>query len=139
MHGKFGLLSPGKASSHSTALPSYCFFLCAVFSCFRNPPYSDMTTGSLMCVRSCAHTHGNGAHRQRVHNVLTRENSHKFVLCSGRDTNLWSRNPFDLEADALPTEPPRPRRFALDMMNLSGLTERKTSSTYDLYICHRTN
>ena len=39
MHGKFELLFLGKASSHSTALPSFfCFsfllFLCAVFSCF---------------------------------------------------------------------------------------------------------
>ena len=36
---EIGLLSPGKASSHSTALPSiFCFllfFLCAVFSCFH--------------------------------------------------------------------------------------------------------
>ena len=30
MHGKFRLLSPGKVSSHSTALPSFCFFLSAV-------------------------------------------------------------------------------------------------------------
>ena len=43
MHRKFRLLSEGKASSHSTALPSFfCFFLCAVFSCFHNPPNSDM-------------------------------------------------------------------------------------------------
>ena len=62
MHGKFGLLSQGKASSHSTAQPSCCFFLCAVF-CFRNPPNSDIwTTGSLTCVRSyaCVYTGGWG-------------------------------------------------------------------------------
>ena len=57
MHGKFGLLSLGKASSHSTALPSCCFFLCAVFSCFRNPPNSDMdyrifTVRTFLCMRT---------------------------------------------------------------------------------------
>ena len=31
MHGKFGLLSPGKASSHSTALPSVFSPVCSVF------------------------------------------------------------------------------------------------------------
>ena len=30
---------------------------------------------------------------------------HIFFLCSGRDSNLWSWNPLDLEADALPIEP----------------------------------
>ena len=56
MHGKFRLVSTGKASSHSTALPSL-FFLCAVFSCFRNPPNSDIDyrifdvrTRSFLCV-----------------------------------------------------------------------------------------
>ena len=32
--------------------------------------------------------------------------THKFFLCSGWDLNLWSLNPLDLEADALPIEPP---------------------------------
>ena len=31
-------------------------------------------------------------------------------MCSGRDSNLWLWNPLDIEADALPTEPPRPQR-----------------------------
>ena len=38
MHGQFGLLSPGKASSHCTALPTFFLsscFLCAVFSWFH--------------------------------------------------------------------------------------------------------
>ena len=35
MHGQFGLLSPGKASSHSTALPSFIFTMCALFSCLH--------------------------------------------------------------------------------------------------------
>ena len=33
MHGKFGLLSPGKASSHSTALPIFVCPVCSVFLC----------------------------------------------------------------------------------------------------------
>ena len=54
---KFGLLSPEKASSHCTALPRFCCcFLCAVFSCFCNPPNSDMAYGifnvrTFLCVR----------------------------------------------------------------------------------------
>ena len=52
---------------------------------------------------------GDWAHRQRVSTTLfTRKNSHIFFLCFGWDSNLWSWNPFDLEADALPIEPPRP-------------------------------
>ena len=37
MHGQFGLLSPGKASMHSTALPSVLFVCCFYFcgQCFR--------------------------------------------------------------------------------------------------------
>ena len=105
MHGKFWMLSSGKASSHGTALPSFVWvFSCVQFSCFRNPPNSDMDYRILnvrtffLCVRIRT---GVG------HNILTRKNSYKFVLCSGRDSNLWSRNALDLEADALPTEPPR--------------------------------
>ena len=35
MHGKLGLLSRGKASSHSTALPQLSTPRCAVFLCFH--------------------------------------------------------------------------------------------------------
>ena len=56
MHGRFGLLSSGNASSHSTALPSFVFSLCAIFSCFRNPPSSDIdyrifNVRTFLCVR----------------------------------------------------------------------------------------
>ena len=42
--------------------------------------------------------------------------THKFFLCSARDSNLWSWNPLDLEADALPIEPPRPPLGDNDMI-----------------------
>ena len=50
MHGKFGMLSLGKASSHSAALPRslLLFFLCVVFSCLRTfhcEAYSFTTDG----------------------------------------------------------------------------------------------
>ena len=46
-----------------------------------------------------AHTHGGWAHWQRVSTTfMTRKNSHKFFLCSWRDSNL---GPLDLESDAL--------------------------------------
>ena len=55
-----------------------------------------------------AHTYEGGAHHQRVSTTLhlTRKNSHKFFLSSGRDSNLYPWHPLDLEADALPIEPP---------------------------------
>ena len=56
--GLFRLFSPGKASSHSAALPSgfLCVSLCAVFSFFRNPPNSDkdfriFNVRTFLCVR----------------------------------------------------------------------------------------
>ena len=52
MHGQFGKASPGKASSHSSALPSFffsfCSLLCAMFSCFHTTSwevYSFTTDG----------------------------------------------------------------------------------------------
>ena len=41
LHGKFGLLSSGKASRHTTMLPRF-IFLCAVFSCFRFKAFQEM-------------------------------------------------------------------------------------------------
>ena len=52
MQGKFGLLSQGKASSHSTALPGCFFLMCAVFSCFHTngrEAYSFTTDGYGIC------------------------------------------------------------------------------------------
>ena len=59
MHGTFGLLSTGKASSHSIALPSCLnlfFPVCSVSVIHRTLAW---TTGSLTCVRdhSCAYTY----------------------------------------------------------------------------------
>ena len=51
MHGAFGIRSPGKASSRSTALPRFFFFLSALFS------YS-YTTG---CQAYCFTTDGYGS------------------------------------------------------------------------------
>ena len=49
---------------------------------------------------------------------------YKLFLCSGRDSNLWLRNPLDLEADALPIEPPRPPLGTLNSMFLPLLDWR---------------
>ena len=63
------------------------------------------TTGSLTCVRyyESAYTRG-GAHRQRVSTTLWLGKTPS--LCCGRDSNLCPWYPLDLEADALPIEPP---------------------------------
>ena len=74
-------------------------------------------------MRACTYG-GRGTPTTNQHNILTRKNSDKFVLCPGRDSNLWSWNPLDLEADALPIEPPRPpklhHRNQSECIQLSG-------------------
>ena len=42
---------------------------------------------------ACLYTRGWGTMPMRQHNILTRKNSHKLCVCSGRDSNLWSWNP----------------------------------------------
>ena len=77
-HGKIGLLFPGKASSHSTALPSCCF---SCVQCFRvSKIHRTLTwnTGSLTCV----YTRGLGTQTTSQHNILTRKNSHIFLCCA---------------------------------------------------------
>ena len=65
------------------------------------------STGSLTCVRdhscACVYTRGLSTPTTSQH-IWTRENSHFFLLCSWRGSNLW---PLDLESDALRIEPPR--------------------------------
>ena len=100
MHGKLMLLSQGKGSSHSTAVP--IFFT----SCVQFFPISVIhrtltwTTGSLTCEHdhsyACVYTRGLGTPTTSQHNILTRKKpSHKVFLCSGRGSNLWS---LDLES-----------------------------------------
>ena len=97
MHRKFRLLSLGKVSSHSTVVPRFfCFtgfFPCV--QCFRVSVIHQSltwTTGSLTCVRdhsyACVYTQGLGTLTTSQHNILTKKNSHKFVLCSGQSSNL---------------------------------------------------
>ena len=67
-----------------------------VFSCFRNPPNFDMdyrifnvlTWSFYMIILKHDYTHRGWAHQQWVSTTcLTRNNSHKFVLCSWRSSN----------------------------------------------------
>ena len=80
----------GKAiAAARAALPSPTS-VCWVFSCFRNPPNSDMdyrifnrSTCSFLCD---AYSHRGWAHRQQASTTfLTWKNSDKFFLCSWRD------------------------------------------------------
>ena len=72
-----------------------------------NPPNSDIDH-RIFHVRTflCVYTRGVWGTSTSQHIILTRKNS--FFLCSGRDSNLWSWNPLDLEVNALPIEPSRP-------------------------------
>ena len=68
-----------------------------------------------------AYTHGGGAHRQRVGTTFWLGKTFTNFPCApdGIRTSIWSWNPLDFEADALPREPPRPRM--LDIYNVGGL------------------
>ena len=125
IHGKFGLLFPEKASSHSTALPRLYPpppppppppLLSAVFSCFHTNScevYSFTTDAyEVFNVRTNL-----GACQATT--FLTRKNSHTFFLYSWRrrGSNLWS---LDLESDALSTEPGLPRRGAEGRGEVAG-------------------
>ena len=82
MHRKFELLPPGKAGSHSTALPSFFLLLFSCVQCFRVsiPPavrptlLRQMDMGSLTCAQIClraVHMKGLVRHKQ----VCTRVDS----------------------------------------------------------------
>ena len=99
--GKFGLLSPGKASSHSTAIPNvFVCFSCAV-RCFRVSVIHrtlTWTTGSLTCVGhhsyACVlHVQGGWVHRQRVNIAFCRlgKTLTKFYCAPDgvRTSGLW--------------------------------------------------
>ena len=108
--GNSGCCPRGKRAAIVRRCP-FVFFPCV--QCFRVSAIHrtlTCTTGSLTCARSyvCVYTRGWGTSTTSQHNIFTRKNSHKLFLCSERDSNLWSWNPLNLEAVALPIEPPRP-------------------------------
>ena len=86
------------------------FFLRAMFSCFPNPPYSDMdyricNVRTLLCVpihMGLVHTDSNSAQH------FDSEKHSQFVLVLRMGFQPLVMNPLDFEADALPSEPPRP-------------------------------
>ena len=57
------------------------------------------TTGSLTCVRSyaCVYTRGWGTQTRSQRNILTWKNSHKCVLCFGRDSLSLQHPPLSLQ------------------------------------------
>ena len=85
-----------------------------------------------------AYTHGGwGTPTTSHHNILTRKNSYKFCVCSGRDSNLWSWSPLGLEANALPIEPPPSPAGELKMVTLPlQKEERKNKTKTNIKIVH---
>ena len=67
-------------------------------------------------MRAYAHTRGWGTPTTIQHNHFDSEKLSQIVLVL-RDLNLWSWNLLDLEADALPIEPPRP--FGAEMIYIA--------------------
>ena len=110
--GKFGLPYLDKDTAAARAALASPTSACWVFSCFRNPPNSDMNyrivnvrTLSFLCVpihSGVEHTDKESAHTGVY--ILTRKNYHKFFLCSWWGSYLGS---LDLESDALPVSHPR--------------------------------
>ena len=133
MHGNLGCFPWGKWA--------VClFFLCAVFLGFCNPPSTVIinhsrlpsfsfvwfvcfkqqeqinknetltwTTGSLMCVRDHSYAHGGWVHG-RVSTFLLGK-THKFFLCSGWGSNLWS---LDLESMLYQLSHPSPQWMTIN-------------------------
>ena len=107
--GKFGPPYLGKATAAARAAlpsPTSAYW---VFSCFRNPPNSDVDdmifnvrTWSFRLMRAYNYTHGGWAHRQSQHNISDFEKLLQFVLLL-----LAGFEPRVFGFDALPIEPPR--------------------------------
>ena len=94
--GNSGCFPRGKRAA-TVRRPTQVLFLCAVFSCFRNPPnfYMDYRIFNVRTVRdhsyACVHTRGLSTPKTSQHNIFDSElKSHFVFLCSGRDSNLWS-------------------------------------------------
>ena len=86
---KFGPPYLGKATAATRAAPPSPTSVCWVFSCFRNPPNSDMDYRIFLRAYEiililCVYTRGLGTpHWQGVSTTFfTLKNSHKFFLCS---------------------------------------------------------
>ena len=89
-HGKFGSFSSRKANCNGAALPNPNSLLsaCWFFSCFHNPPNSDVDyrivnvpTWSFLCMR--VHTGTAWAHRQRVSTTFfDMEKLSQFFSCA---------------------------------------------------------
>ena len=109
MHGKFRLLSPGKASSHSTALP----ILGWVFSCVQCFHVSVIhqtltwTTGYLTCVTFlCMRRHMGVGHtdNKSAHVDSEKLSQNVIVLLMGFEPLVME----SIGSDTVPIEPPLP-------------------------------
>ena len=109
--GKFGLpIYLGKATEAASAVLPSPTSACWGFSCFSNPPNSDMDykifnvhTWSSLWVHIYIHTRVGHIDNESAQHFWLRK-THKFFLCSWRGLNLGS---LDLLSDAPPIEPPR--------------------------------
>ena len=110
--GSSSRFSQGKPAATESRYPTITnLSACWSFSCFHNPPNSDMDcrifnvrTSLFVFVR--VHTGVGHTGSESAQHFWLGKNSHKFVLCSWRrrDSNIRS---LDLESNALPTESPR--------------------------------
>ena len=108
----FGKVGPPYLGKATAAAPSPTLVHAGSFRVFVTPPNSDMTTGSLTCVRirghsyACVHTRGSGTPTASQHNIFDSETlSVQFFLVLLTQAGFEPPVP-DLEPDALPTEPP---------------------------------
>ena len=118
MQGQFELFTRRKRAAIVRRYPVVRpLFLYAVFSCFRNPPNSDMDymiftvrTHVIIVQREYTLIHTGGLHtaRESVEHVLTRKNSQVFFLCSWPGSNLGRGIHWIFSQGLLPIEPRAP-------------------------------
>ena len=115
MHGKCGLLFPGKANSHSTALPSLVVFVCAVFAYVHTTgcdAYSFTTDEygifNLRTNLGAWRVHEGGSGTNKSAQELTRRDIKENCVSPhpARESNHWSE---ELNSDSLTTVLPMER------------------------------
>ena len=86
-HGKFGLLSPGKASCDRVALPNLLCML-GVFSVSVIHQTLTWTTGSLTCAQMLMHAIAHRGVRTHVRESARKVDSGRKIPCHTGESNL---------------------------------------------------
>ena len=131
-----GCFLRGKRAAMVRRYPVVLGFSCV--QCFRvSCPNSDMdykifNVRAFLCVR--IHTGVRHTDNESAQQFDSEKLSQCVFLCSGRDSNLWPWNPLDLEADALPIEPPQQKTMQLIVLWRNSSGTNKNLQAYYLTV-----